>query len=73
MLKMQTKDNKWVVEDKGRYNFFDTSFDAWGYIFLMRVIRPKAPFVPRSLYPVKSLDPRPEMKKKKIIIIGETL
>ncbi len=67
MLKMSTIDNKWVIEDDGVNKIFDTSFEAWCYVFLMKEIRPKAPSFLRSLYPVKSLDPRPEMKRKKIV------
>ena len=56
-MKLQKRNGKWIVEDHGRNIIFDTSYDAWQYIFLMKEIRPKAPEVPRSIYPVRHLNP----------------
>lgn len=63
MLKMHTKDGKWIIVDKGRNVIFDTSFDAWMYIFITREIRPQVPSVPKSGYPVRTLNPIPSSKK----------
>jgi hypothetical protein len=56
-MKLQKRNGKWIIEDHGRNIIFDTSYDAWQYIFLMKEIRQKAPQVPRSLYPVRTLNP----------------
>ena len=66
-MKMYTSNGKWVVVDKGRNVIFDSSIDAWIYIFLMREIRPKAPQVPRSIYPVRTLNPFPTRRCKKVV------
>ena len=66
MLKLYTNDGNWVVKDGDRLVIFDSAYDAWVYVFLLREIRPKAPFVPRSLYPVRSLNPMPERRIKNV-------
>ena len=66
-LKLRKQCGKWIVVDRGVNKIFDTSYDAWAYIFLMREIRPKAPFYPRSDYPVRSLNPFPERRCKKVV------
>ena len=66
-MKLRTEKGKWIVDDNGRNIIFDTSYDAWQYIFLMMMIRPKVPYVVRSLYPVRSLDPTSSMIQKKVI------
>lgn len=66
MLKMYTKDKKWIVVDGARSLEFDNATDAWVYVFMMRGIRPNAPKAPESLHPVKSLVP--SMKQKEIIL-----
>lgn len=66
MLKMYTKDKKWIVVDSARSIEFESSKDAWVYVFLMRGIRPNAPKAPESLHPVKSLVP--SMNTKEIIL-----
>ena len=63
MIKMYTKDKKWIVVDGERELAFDVSTDAWRYVFLMREIRPNTPKAPKSLYPVNSLVPRGRQKK----------
>ena len=72
MLKMHTKESKWVIIDRERTIVFDCSRDAWQYLFLVRDIRPRVDMGPRSLYPVRSLNPVPEMRKKKIVIRRST-
>ena len=67
MLKMYTKDGKWIIVDKGRNIIFDTSFDAWLYVLTMREIRPQVPSVPQSLYPVRTLNPIPSRRCKKVV------
>lgn len=66
-MKFRRECGKWIIEDRGVNKIFDTSADAWEYIFLMREIRPKVPQVVRSLYPVLSLDPRPERRVKRVV------
>ena len=65
-MKLRTKLGKWIIEDNNREVEFDTSIDAWCYIFIMRGIRPKVS-CSSALHPVKSLNPFPEMKQKKVI------
>ena len=67
MIKMRTKDGLWIIEDGGKNIIFDTSYDAWVYVFLCKEIRPKAPLVQRSLYPVRSLNPVPERRLKNVV------
>lgn len=56
-MKLRTKKGKWIVEEAHKNTIFDTSYDAWAYIFLMKEIRPLPPIRPRQLYPVRSLIP----------------
>ena len=64
-MKMRSTKQGWFIIDKGVPKFFENSKDAWMYVFLMKEIRPHALQVPRSLYPVTTLDPRPLIMKKK--------
>lgn len=66
-LKFRRENGLWIIEDRGVNKVFDTMHEAWDYIFLMREIRPKVPQVAKSLYPVRSLDPRPERKVKRLV------
>lgn len=68
MLKMYTKDGKWFIEDNGRNIIFDSSYDAWVYVMLMKAIRPRVEMGRRSLYPVRSLNPFPERRQKNVTI-----
>lgn len=65
MLKMHTKDGIWIIEDKGVNKSFDSSYDVWSFVFLLKGIRPKVPYI-RHLYPVKSLNPMPERRLKNV-------
>ena len=65
MVKMHTKDGIWTVEDKGVNKCFESAYDAWGYILLLKEIRPRVPYI-RPLYPVKSLNPMPERRQKNV-------
>lgn len=67
MLKMNTSDGKWVIKDGDRTIIFDDAHDAWMLVFILREIRPKAPVVQKSLYPVRNLNPIPERRIKKIV------
>lgn len=67
MLKMYTKDGKWIVDDNGRNIEFDASYDAWMYVFLMRGIRPGVAKTMRS-QAVTSLNP---IMKKTVNLIKE--
>lgn len=66
-MKLRRTAGFWIVEDRGVNKIFDTSRDAWTYIFLMKEIRPKAPFYPKSDHPVRSLNPFPERKVKRVV------
>ena len=66
-MKLRSTNGFWIVEDRGVNKIFDTSYDAWAYIFLMKEVRPKAPQVPKSLYPVLTLDPTRERTVKRIV------
>ena len=66
-MKMISTKQGWFIIDKGVPKFFENSRDAWMYVFLMKEIRPHATQVPQSLYPVRSLDPRPSIIKKRVV------
>lgn len=66
-LKMYTTDGKWIVVDGDRVVEFDTAYDAWQLVLLLKEIRPRVPYI-KPLYPVKSLNPFPERIKKTVII-----
>ena len=68
MLKMYTNDGYWVVKDKDRLVIFDSAYDAWCFVFLLKEIRPKVEMGERSLYPVRSLNPMPERRRKNVRI-----
>lgn len=68
MLKMQTIGGKYVIFDRGRIVKFNESYDAWQYIFICREIRPRVEMGERSLYPVRSLNPMPERRRKNVRI-----
>lgn len=65
LMKMRTEDGKWYIEDDGSVKIYDNSYDAWQYIFFMRIIRPNPPIPPRSVYPVLTLDPTRSFTPKK--------
>lgn len=67
-MKLRRENGLWVVEDRGVNKIFETSYEAWAYIFLMKEIHPKAPRVPQSFYPVRTLNPFPERKVKKVVV-----
>ena len=67
-MKMRKTKEGWVIIDKGVKKVFETAHDAWYYIFLMKEIRPHATWTPPSLYPVRSLDPRPAKVVKKYVL-----
>jgi hypothetical protein len=68
LMKMRTKDGKWIIQDEGREIVFDSSYDAWMYVFLMREIRSNPPIPPRSVYPVLTLDPTRNLTFKKKVV-----
>ena len=59
--KIRTIDGKWYVDEDYKVTVYNTSIEMWYYIFLLRELRPKAPWVPQSLYPVKHLTPFPKV------------
>ena len=66
--KLRKEGGKWYVDEGYKVTIFDTSYDAWQYIFILKEIRQKAPQVPHSLYPVRSLSPFPTMGCKHVCI-----
>ena len=68
LMKMRTKDGKYIIEDQDRILIFDNSYDAWQHIFFMRIIRPNPPIPPRALYPVLTLDPTRNLTFKKKVV-----
>lgn len=64
-LKMYTNDGKWIVVDGDRVVEFDTAYDAWQLVLLLKEIRPRVPYI-KPLYPVKSLNPFPERRTKNV-------
>jgi hypothetical protein len=71
LMKMRTKDGKWIIEDQDIGLAFDSSYDAWMYVFIMKEIRPKLPAQPRSTYPVLSLVPKTTKKKVKWVVCND--
>lgn len=68
-MKMHSTDGGWIITDKGVKKHFNDALDAWSYVFLMKEIRPHVTTVPKSLYPVKTLDPCPSRVAKKKVMI----
>ena len=66
-MKFKSENGLWIIEDRGVIKIFEISYDAWAYIFIAKVVRPKVPRVPRSDYPVRSLNPIPERRCKKVV------
>jgi hypothetical protein len=66
---MRTEDGKWYIEDDGSVKIYDNSYDAWQYVFLMRIIKPNPPIPPRSTYPVLTLDPTRSITFKKKVVV----
>ena len=67
-MKLWYENGLWIIEDRGVLKIFDTSYDVWAYIFIARTVRPKVPRVPRSDYPVRSLNPFPERRCKNVVL-----
>lgn len=66
-IKMYKRGGKWIVDEGYKVSIFDESADAWRYVFILKEIRPKAPWVPQSLYPVRHLNPMPTRGCKKVV------
>lgn len=66
-MKLRTENGKWIVEESYKNIIFDTAYDAWQYIFLMKEIRTLPPVAPHSLYPVRSLIPTIARGCKKVV------
>ena len=64
-LRMYTNGGKWIVRDGDRLVEFDTAYDAWQLVLLLKEIRPRVPYI-KPLYPVKSLNPFPERRTKNV-------
>ena len=61
-MKMQSTNGGWIIIDKGVAKFFEEAHDAWQYILLMKEIRPSRTYLPKTLYPVRSLTPFAQVK-----------
>ena len=68
MKMLSTKDG-WYIIDNGVIKFFENSRDAWMYVFFMKDVKSHTTVLPHSLYPVKSLDPRPSSMAKRVTLI----
>lgn len=63
-MKLRKEGGKWYVNDGNKVIEFDNSLDAWRYILLLKEIRPHHTYTPKPLYPVYTLDPRPQLRGK---------
>jgi hypothetical protein len=68
-MRMWSNKEGWFILDKGVLKFFENLRDAWMYVFLMKEIRPNPRKTYHDLYPVRTLDPRPSFKGKKVTIL----
>lgn len=66
-MKLQKNNGKWIVDEGYKVSIFDNSYDAWCYIFILKEIRPKAPWVAQPLFPVRHLNPLPARGYKKVV------
>jgi hypothetical protein len=66
-LKLRSEGGKWYVDEGYKISIFDTSNEAWQYIFLLKELRPKPMFPIRQLYPVRSLVPGALKGGKKVV------
>lgn len=66
-VKMFTWKGQWVIQDGDVIKIYKKGYDAWQYILLLKGIRPRVPYI-KSLYPVKSLNPMDEFKRKNVTI-----
>lgn len=64
-MRVKSCGNEWLVIDRGVGKFFETSADAWGYVFLMREIRDNVIPIKMWRVPVRSLVPT--MVKKRTV------
>ena len=64
-VKFWKEGGKWYVNDGNKISEYDKPLDAWRYILLLKEIRPHYTYTPKPLYPVYSLDPRPQMRGKR--------
>ena len=63
-MKLEKNAGGWVITEGKTVKVFESAHDAWTYIFLMKEIRQSATSLPKSLYPVRTLDPRPKVVKR---------
>lgn len=64
-VKFWKTNGKFYVNDGNSISEFDELFDALQFIFLLKEIRPHYTYAPKPLYPVNTLDPRPQMRGKR--------
>ena len=66
-VKFWQTDGKYYVADGNKINEFTQLLDALLLIFLLKELRPHYTYTPKTLYPVYSLDPRPQMRGKRCV------
>lgn len=64
-VKFWQTDGKYYVADGNKINEFTQLLDALRLIFLLKELRPHYTYIPKTLYPVYSLDPRPQLRGKR--------
>ncbi len=67
-MKMQSTRGAWIITDKDVVKKFDNATDAWWYVLLMKEVREHTTHIPKTLYPVHTLDPVPSTMIKKVTI-----
>ena len=63
-MKLKKTTEGWTLTEGNEEKTFESAHDAWLYIFLMKEIRQSATRLPKTLYPVRTLDPRPKVVKR---------
>lgn len=69
-MKLEKNAGGWIVTDGKSVNIFESAHDAWLYIFILKEIRSSTTRLPKTLYPVKTLDPRPKVVKRYVQNFG---
>lgn len=64
-VKFWKENGKFHVNDGNAVSIFTQLSDALRLIFLLKEIRPHHTYTPKPLYPVYTLDPRPQMRGKR--------
>ena len=57
-MKLKKTKDGWTIAEGTEVKTFDSAYEAWLYIFILKGIRPSASKPRNALYPVKELVPR---------------